>query len=174
MKKQTPEQVAIGVVIDGLIDIGVENEVSEMMAFPKAKWSGKKPRSLKALDATLWRWFSAFIRLRDAGKDGMCKCITCGRSHHWKEMDAGHFITRNHKATKFDEKNVHAQCVACNQYGHGEQYSHGIAIDNMYGAGTSETLKALGSVSVKLDCLWYEAQIEKYKAEVKKMLNEIK
>ena len=140
--------------------------------FPKLSWQGKKPRSLKALDSTLWRWFSAFIRLRDADNNGYCKCITCGRSHHWKEMQAGHFVTRNHKAVKYDVRNVSAQCVSCNLYGKGEQYAHGLAIDIIHGTGTAELLKAMGSVSVKLDSLWYESQIEHYKALVKKMMKD--
>jgi hypothetical protein len=42
--------------------------------------------------------------------------------------------------TRFDERNVHAQCPRCNQYGSGEQYLHSLAIDRKYPAGTLDEL----------------------------------
>ena len=137
-----------------------------MMAFPKTT---KKARSLKSLDAALWRWFSRYIRLRDADENGICRCVTCGRPHYWKDIDAGHFITRNHSGTKYDERNVNAQCKYCNCHCKGEQYKHQVAIDKKCGAGTAQTLSDLGGVRVKLDRLWYESMIEHYKA----MANEL-
>jgi len=138
----------------------------------RVRKAGQGPeRSLKALDATLWRYFSEFIRLRDSDANGYCRCITCGRPHHHKEMDAGHFVQRNRKAVKFDERNVHAQCTACNRYGHGEQFEYAEAIDKRYGPGTARLLKDLGNVRVKLDRLWYESQIERYKLILKDKKN---
>ena len=34
-------------------------------------------------------------------------------------MHAGHYISRRHNATLFDERNVHAQCMNCNLWGYG-------------------------------------------------------
>jgi len=42
--------------------------------------------------------------------------------------------------TRFDERNVHAQCPKCNQYGSGEQYLHSLAIDRKYPEGTLDEL----------------------------------
>jgi len=90
--------------------------------------------------------FSRFVRLRDADDNGYCRCITCGKIHHWKEMDCGHFMTRDRPATRFNEQNCHAQCKYCNNYKKGEQYKHGVEIDNLYGAGTAEKLSALSNI----------------------------
>lgn len=136
-----------------------------MIRFPK---KGKKD-SLGKLDEKLWRLFSAYIRQRDSDSNGYIRCITCGKVVHWKESDAGHFVTRDHKAVKFNEKNVNAQCQCCNRFHSGEQYLHGISIDAKYGAGTSQMLVALGSQTCKLDRVWYEQQIEIYKAKVKEV-----
>jgi len=51
-------------------------------------------------------------------------------------MQAGHFQSRKHNATAWDERNINAQCVSCNEYNHGEQFLHGQYIDEKYGEGT--------------------------------------
>lgn len=56
--------------------------------------------------------FNQYIRLRDKNQT----CISCG-SKLASKYDAGHFYSMGgHKAVTFDEDNVHAQCVACNQF----------------------------------------------------------
>lgn len=81
-------------------------------------------------EETLWHWFSLFIRLRDSDANGYCKCISCGRIHHYKEMQAGHYISRRaiYLAVKYHEKNVNAQCVYCNMHlkGNGPGYAAGL------------------------------------------------
>jgi hypothetical protein len=75
----------------------------------------------------LWKCFSLFIRLRDCGDNshGYAKCISCGDVYHFREMDAGHFMPIGKKPTKYDERNVNAQCIPCNRGGGGnlEEYS---------------------------------------------------
>lgn len=54
----------------------------------------------------------AYIRERDKGK----QCISCNKPLVGK-YDAGHFIPSGSGSyTRFMEKNIHGQCVACNQY----------------------------------------------------------
>lgn len=84
---------------------------------------------------TLWKWFSLYIRLRDANRNGYCRCISCGRIHYYKDMQAGHYYSRRiiYLAIKYDEKNVNAQCVYCNKFlaGNGAGYRNGLV--NKYG-----------------------------------------
>jgi len=66
-----------------------------------------------------WRWFSKYIRLRDCMKMGnkeVFKCVSCGVLTHFTKWDAWHFISRSYKATKFDERNVYAQCISDNRF----------------------------------------------------------
>lgn len=85
------------------------------------------------------KWFSEFIRLRDAGPDGRVKCVTCSHTDHWRYLQNGHLVTRGHQSTRFDEQNCSAQCRGCN-YNGGQHVKHAAAIDARYGAGTSEAL----------------------------------
>lgn len=54
--------------------------------------------------------FNAYIRKRDEGKP----CISCGR---YVPLQAGHFYSANMYPTlRFDEDNVHGQCMQCNYF----------------------------------------------------------
>lgn len=65
------------------------------------------------LKATLDRWFSLYIRLRDSDANGFGRCISCGKLVHYKEADCGHFINRQHMNTRYDERNCNLQCRSC-------------------------------------------------------------
>lgn len=70
--------------------------------------------------------FNAYIRARDKGKP----CISCGGKLGAK-YDAGHYHNaNNHWAVRFDERNVHAQCVQCNRDRHGNliNYRNGLIL----------------------------------------------
>lgn len=43
-------------------------------------------------------------------------CVTCKKLKPIGELQGGHFISRRHKATILDERNIHPQCVRCNQW----------------------------------------------------------
>lgn len=88
---------------------------------PKRK---KQTRSqlVKKLDTV----FSQYIRKSKADKQGYCTCCTCGKKVHWKEIQAGHFMSRKHYSIRWDERNVNPQCVACNVFRYGEQYKYSL------------------------------------------------
>jgi len=101
-------------------------------------------------DDALWVHFSRFIRLRDSDENGICTCFTCGKRLEWNSgMQAGHFIGRRHWATKYHEKNVHAQCVNCNHFNAGMQYEYALKLDEVYGEGTAMELRALSQTTMK-------------------------
>ena len=80
----------------------------------------KKP-SRKTIITKLDSIFSQYIRLRYS-KNEIATCVTCGKQDHWKKMQNGHFISRKHYATRFDEDNCQVQCSGCNVFRYGEQY----------------------------------------------------
>ena len=84
----------------------------------------RKP-SRKNLVTKLDKVFSEYIRRRYAVND-IAECVTCGKKDHWKNLQAGHFISRKHYATRWNEENVQVQCVKCNVYRYGEQYLFGL------------------------------------------------
>jgi 5-methylcytosine-specific restriction endonuclease McrA len=80
----------------------------------------KKP-TRKTIITKLDNIFSQYIRLRYS-KNEISECVTCGKQDHWKKQQAGHFVSRKHYATRWDEDNVQVQCSGCNVFRYGEQY----------------------------------------------------
>lgn len=72
----------------------------------------KKPDLIAKLDKV----FSRYIRLRDTMPNGYFRCISCGKIKPYKQADCGHYHSRRHMATRFDEDNAHAECRACNRF----------------------------------------------------------
>lgn len=93
-----------------------------------------------ALKRKVDKWFSQYIRLRDTDDTGYGRCITCRKTIFWKHGDAGHFRTRGHLTTRWDERNVNLQCKHCNGPMSGMQYEHGCAIDQKFGSGVARKL----------------------------------
>ena len=132
-------------------------------------------KSISKLKKELDKWFSLFIRLRDATDEGLCQCFTCGKVGHYKSggMQNGHFQSRRFMATRFSEDgNCEVQCVACNMFRGGEQYKFALALDSKYGAGTAEELEFLSRMVVKFTRVDYEDNIRYYKSAVEKLKKE--
>ena len=124
-------------------------------------------KSISKLKKELDKWFSLFIRLRNASKDGIVECWTCGKTAHYKKMHAGHFMSRKHHATRWNEDgNVQVQCPKCNLFGQGEQYTFGKLIDVRIGEGKSEELQELSRTTVKYMRHEYEDMIMFYNEKV--------
>ena len=131
-------------------------------------------KTVSKLKKELDKWFSLYIRLREANEYGMCQCFTCGVVRHYKEgMQNGHFQSRKHLATRFSEAgNCEVQCVKCNVYEWGEQYKFSIAIDAKYGEGRAQELQYLARTTVKISRVEYEEKISYYKSLVDKLKKE--
>lgn len=80
--------------------------------------STERSKLVKKID----KEFSRYIRMRPCDDNGYANCFTCGVRHHWKEVDAGHFMSRAKMATRWDVSNVQFQCKRCNGFRSGEQY----------------------------------------------------
>jgi len=127
------------------------------------------PTTISKLKKKLDSLFSQYTRLRNADHLGRVKCFTCGVEKHWKEQQAGHFQSRSHHSTRWDEVNVQVQCVKCNMFRQGEQYKFGMYLDQKYGEGTAEELEIRSKTIVKLNRTDYEEAIEKYKQKIKEL-----
>lgn len=82
------------------------------------------PKRKKSARATLLKkadmLFSKVVRLRHANAHGYVACYTCGDVYYWRDglrINCGHYVSRKHHATRYDEDNTRPQCVACNKYG---------------------------------------------------------
>lgn len=84
----------------------------KMPLFEKAGVKIKKqPNLVDKLDKV----FSKFIRLRDTMPNGYFRCISCGEIKPFAKADCGHFFSRSHMSTRYDEDNCHAECSYCNR-----------------------------------------------------------
>ena len=90
---------------------GESNESKAESKNKEKKQSSSQSRLIRKLD----RLFSLYIRLRDAMPNGYVRCIACGRIKKFEEVDCGHFHSRTHMSTRYDEDNCHAECRFCNR-----------------------------------------------------------
>lgn len=135
-----------------------KNRISE-----KIKKINKKP---DPDDSKLWKVFSEYIRLKYSDDAGICFCYTCGRPGFWREMDCGHGIGRQHKATKYEEINNRPQCGNCNGFEGGKREVFKERMNKEHGAGTWEMLELKAKGVVKFTDFEIEVMIKFYKTEV--------
>ena len=130
-------------------------------------------KTISKLKKELDKFFSLFIRLRDATDEGLVQCFTCGKVSHYKSgMQNGHFQSRKHLATRWDEENCQVQCVGCNMFKAGEQYKFSVALDSKYGEGKAEELQLTARTIMKVSRIDYEDKISYYKDLVEKLKKE--
>ena len=114
--------------------------------------------------------FQKLVRLRARDGNGNCKCFTCGAVKNWKEVDAGHFVGRNNKATILDERNCHPQCKFCNRWGNGESDKYFLRMVERYG---SEVVKELMTRQLPKNHVWDRRELAilkiKYLDEIKEL-----
>ena len=127
--------------------------------------TAKKPtrsKLVKKLDVV----FSKYIRLSSADNRGMCTCVTCGRQYHWKNIQAGHFMSRKHYSTRWDERNVKSQCVGCNMFKSGEQYKYSLFL----GSELANDLYLKSKELKKFSITDLEQMIDEYTTKLKTFL----
>ena len=107
-----------------------------------AMTKSKKP-SVAKLKKDADKYYSKATRYRFAEKRGdtwYAECITCGVEKPIKQLQCGHFMSRRHNILRYRDENTAAQCYGCNVMSQGRQYEFGLAIDDLYGAGTAKAL----------------------------------
>lgn len=131
----------------------------------------RKPGKKNKVDLVkkLDRIFSLFIRLRDVMPSGYGKCISCGRIKHFTDGDCGHFYSRKHMATRFDEDNCHFECKGCNRFSSDHLISYQTNLIRKIGMGRFELLGVKSHQTRKWSDFELEALIKHYKGEVKRL-----
>lgn len=122
----------------------------------------------KKLDAI----FSKYVRLSNADKNGYVKCYTCGVKKYWEKdgMQAGHFMSRKHTATRFDEQNVKPQCYSCNCHFYGRQFVFGKNLDKEFGEGTADALLQKSRQTQKNTVIDLQELIELYSNKLENLV----
>ena len=121
-----------------------------------------KKKTQKYWKTKIDREFHDYIRRRDADNEtGYCTCVSCNKIIHYTESDGGHFISRKHLSTRYDEENVNAQCRKCNRFEDGRQFEYSLTL----GEELSNKLLIKSKQILKLnDAEWLEI-FENFKAK---------
>tara|TARA_R110000744_G_scaffold270372_2_gene383548 strand:- start:931 stop:1323 length:393 start_codon:yes stop_codon:yes gene_type:complete len=105
--------------------------------------------------------FSQYIRKKNSDH-GKAICFTCGKVDEWKNLQCGHFQSRRHYSTRWDEVNCQVQCAGCNVFKYGEQYKFSIALNAKYGESTAKDLLKKAKKQVKYHTHELIEMIKKY------------
>jgi hypothetical protein len=94
----------------------------------------KKLMPLPKLLAKCQTVFNRWVRERDSGK----KCISCGS---YNIAHASHYYPVGmYSGVRFDEDNVHASCISCNTYKHGNLHEYRLGLLERIGKERLELL----------------------------------
>ena len=109
--------------------------------------------------------FNKYIRLRDKDKG----CISCGKTLVGK-FDAGHYYNaNNHWSVRFDEYNVHGQCVECNQWKHGNLIEYTLMMPDRIGQEMFDDLIRRKNETKKYTIEELKVIITYYKQKIKEI-----
>lgn len=128
-----------------------------------------KKKSQRTLINKLDKVFSLYIRLRDVMPSGYVRCISCGQIKKFEDVDCGHFHSRTHMATRFDEDNCNAECKYCNRFSGDHLIGYQRNLIQKIGRGRFDLLNVKAhSTKHYLDCE-LEEMIKQYSIEVRKL-----
>lgn len=123
----------------------------------------RKTKSLSKYKKEFDAVFSKFIRQRDNHT-----CYTCGIIMEPTKSQNGHFVPRQYLSLRWDERNCHAQCYACNVLYNGQPSVYAIKLTEQYGPDILREFEAKRKELTKLREDFYIENISKYKALLEK------
>jgi hypothetical protein len=124
-----------------------------------------KKKTLAQLKKELDGLHSQWIRRKDA-VDGMATCVTCGAVKIWTQQQCGHYISRVHLSTRFEDLNTHVQCLACNVWRNGNMDEYALYLERKFGFAALLELNNTKRLSVKFSRSDYEEMIEDRKRKL--------
>ena len=127
--------------------------------------------------ATAWKWFSLYIRLRDAlettGSPESCRCITCKIVWPIDYIHAGHMLGGRTGGILFDESMVFGQCRKCNCDGNGEYQAYKMVMVERNGLEWYELKEQARKTPTKLGDFECKLIADEYRKKYKALLASI-
>ena len=123
-------------------------------------------------------YFSRFIRLKHSvikDFEVFCTCFTCGDVRPIKEMENGHYMKREHKATRYHEDNCRPQCKTCNGdvKHNGKQVYFKKGLEIQIGHDDVIEVERLSKTMIKANGMFYRAIATKYRKLVNDMQEQL-
>ena len=142
-----------------LTEIKKENAVKE-----KVKGFKEKLKTKSDYIRDLQKLVNIFIRKRDLGN----RCISCETILTEKtKYDAGHFYPTTYQVLRFNEDNIHGQCVRCNRDLHGNISEYRPRIEEKIGVDRVQWLHAHRHDRMDLSIEDLKNLITEYKLKIK-------
>lgn len=115
-------------------------------------------------------YFSRFIRLSNS-INGNCTCYTCGTIQNLKEVDNGHYMKREHKATRYHENNCRPQCKTCNGdvKHNGKQAEFRVNLSYEIGENNVVEIEALAKTTIKANNVFYREVADYYRSKLNEL-----
>ncbi len=132
----------------------------------KARKIKPKLVSLSKLKKALDRNCSLWVRLSRADANGMVKSFTGTETKHWKQMHAGHYLTRSILALRWHEDNIRPQSPAENIWKHGNPIEFRINLVDEIGEERVKALENRRKELFKPTRQFYEAKILEYQEKL--------
>lgn len=136
-------------------------------------------KSLATLKKELQEVFNKYIRMRDTKHDKGTPyfiCISCNQPKGLDQMNAGHFWSvGGHEAVRYDEDNVHGQCIHCNNFANGGDVTRAyeMRLLNKIGEKRFDDLAMRRFNKSKMMAFEVELLIGQYKEKIEKLKNKI-
>jgi hypothetical protein len=127
-----------------------------------------KEKTTRSLIKKLDKIYSIYIRSKYL-VNGETACITCGRSLTMDKLDNGHYISRRHMNTRFEEKNTWPQCRKCNRFENGRMPEYAIFLTNKYGHDILKELQKQGDTIKQWTPIELEELIELYQDKINQL-----
>lgn len=156
----------------GILNLEIMPYYIKRKAKEKPAARKKRQPSLSTIVKKLDKVFSQYIRLRDAMPNGVFRCISCGRILSISQADAGHYHSRRHMSTRFDEDNVNAECRACNRFSSEHLIGYRERLIGKIGLQRFQLLEVRANETKKWSCFELEVLIKHYQGKVKELEKE--
>lgn len=117
------------------------------------------------------KWFSRWVRKSEADWRGYGTCVTCGIVKLWEELQNGHYESRGTHTLRYDIRNGHTQCYACNCLKHGNMARYAVYMIKKYGYKILLEFEEKSKKLIQRTWQDYKAIAEEYKEKFNNLTN---
>lgn len=147
---------------------GIGRKISEEAKKKISMKNSQRPRSLSAWIHKLDTVYAKYRKLSEIKNDCL-RCFTCTKVIPIELADLGHFVGRQYKPVRWDDRNTQIQCRWCNRFNEGMKDEFALALQKKYGDKIVEELVQAKWMPLKLDSLVLQEMIKDYQQKTKEL-----
>ena len=138
-----------------------EARLVKRLLLAKGKLTKQKLPPASKLRKKLDKVFAVWVKARGSSI-GKNQCVTCLKWFPISELQAGHYVSRTHTSTRWDERNVFPQCVTDNVFKNGNLPRYTLFLQEKFGSDIIQELVSKSTVIKKMTKQDYLDLIQKY------------